>query len=68
MAPSFMKVKVFGSRRSFQPPAALNTDPDYQGDIESGSFLNESQSSNGPGHGVKDHHQGDNPYLDEYRA
>lgn len=72
MAPNFMKVKVFGSRRTFQQPEPLNTDdPDFQGDIEAGSFLNDPQSSEGTAHEVSNsgsHRQGDNPYLDEYRA
>ena len=69
MAPNFMKVKVFGHRRTFQAPTPLNTDPDYHGDVESGSFLNEQhQNGGGSDTEVKNHHQGDNPYLDEYRA
>jgi hypothetical protein len=74
MAP-FKKVGVFGQRKAFQAPEPLNTeDPDADNnDLEAGSFLNERQRAVGPSNGtsqtsVAAHHQGDNPYLDEYRA
>jgi hypothetical protein len=73
MAPNFKKVKVFGGRKSVQPVPLSMEDPD-QRDLEAGSFLNETQRGatglGGSSQGTlnQSHHQGDNPYLDEYRA
>ena len=70
--PNFKKVKVFGRHRSFERPVPLNVqDTDEQADLEAGTFLNETQRSAVQGQDVQDvskHRQGDNPYLDEYRA
>jgi hypothetical protein len=71
MAPNFKKVRVFGQRRSFQPPVPLSTeDPDEAPqDLEAGSFLNEDQRNAAFKRDANTtHHQGDNPYVDEYRA
>ncbi len=68
MAPNFMRVKVFGrSRSSIQPPQPLNTEPEPARDLESGSFLPESQRQSATPE-ISQSNNGDNPYLDEYRG
>lgn len=67
MAPNFRKIKAFGGhKRGAAPPGYIDTaiEEASDHDLEAGSFLTENTRNNT----VENNSQGDNPYLDEYRA
>lgn len=72
MAPNFKKMSVFSKHKdNTAAPGYVPTETEETetADLESGSFLTETQRNNnvdGPATG--DNKQGENPYLDEYKA
>lgn len=68
MAPNLKKLKGLGGHKSNpEYSAAANEEG---ADLESGSFLTENQRNNDPEPKtpVKQNPQGENPYMDEYKA
>ncbi|CAJ2509798.1 Uu.00g056980.m01.CDS01 [Anthostomella pinea] len=65
MAPNFEKVKLFSShKKEMAPPGYIGKAIEEPTNLETGSFLTETQRNNN----VDTNNHGDNPYLDRYRA
>lgn len=68
MAPNLKKLKGLGGHKSNPEYTAANMEEGA--DLESGSFLTESQRNNdvGPEPTIKQNPQDENPYMDEYKS